>query len=87
MVLCSANISLARLDLWHLIDRADRHNDWPRRKCKKRSEDQRFNRKLHVILARKEISSELEKGSTARCCCLLSSENGSFNFDYAHAGD
>jgi hypothetical protein len=78
---------LARLDLWQLIDRADRHNDWPSRKCKKRSEDQRFNRKLHVILARKEISSELKKGSTTRCCCLLSSENGSFNFDYAHAGD
>jgi hypothetical protein len=58
---------IVTIALWKPIDRACRHNDGPRRKRKKRPEEQRFDRKFKVILAREKISSKFEDKSSS-CC-------------------
>ena len=51
--------------LQSLTDRAGRSNNGPRAKRQQRPEHQRFNRKVHVILAREKISGELENRSSS----------------------
>jgi hypothetical protein len=55
-------VSSAQLFLYYLQDLADRpgrRNNRPRTKRQQRPEEQRFNRKVHVIFAREEIAGEL----------------------------
>ena len=70
--------------LQHSVDRPGRSNNGPRAKRQQRPEEQRFNCKLKVILAREEIPGELENNSPS--CCSLSSyfRDRSLNCNYAH---
>jgi hypothetical protein len=77
-------VVVVTIGLQKLIDRACRHNDGPRRKRKKRPEEQRFDRKFQVVLAREKISSKFEdKSSTYRSSSFFF-RNIPFNCDYTH---
>jgi hypothetical protein len=72
-------------DLWNPADRAGRCNYGPGAKRQQRPEEQRFNRKLQVILAREKISGELESKSSSRRLRSSYFRDRSLNCDYAHA--
>jgi hypothetical protein len=75
---------LSPLILQSLADRTGRSNNGPRTKRQQRSEEQRFNRKLQVILVREEISSELEDKSPSCRSRSFYFRDRSLNCDYAH---
>jgi hypothetical protein len=74
-----------RRDLWNLADRAGRSNYGPGAKRQQRPEEQRFNRKLQVILAREKIAGELENKSSSCRSRSFYFRDLSLNCDYAHA--
>jgi hypothetical protein len=67
-----------------LADRAGRSNNRPRAQRQQRPEEQRFNRKVQVILAREKISGELENKSPSCRSRSFYFRDGSLNCDYAH---
>ncbi|HEY5992789.1 MAG TPA: hypothetical protein VIU10_09435 [Candidatus Udaeobacter sp.] len=71
-------------DLWNLADRPGGSNNGPRAKRQQRAEEQRFNRKLQVILAREEVSGELENKSPSRRLRSFYFRDYSLDCDYAH---
>jgi hypothetical protein len=84
-VIFNVQIFFVNFDLWNLADRASRSNDGPCAKRQQRPEEQRFNRKLQVILAREEISGELQNKSSPFCrSSFFCFPNSSLNCDYAH---
>jgi len=68
--------------LQSVTDRAGCSNNGPRAKRQQRPEHQRFNRKVHVILAREKIPGELENTSSSSRPPLF--WYCSLDCDYAH---
>ena len=70
--------------LQDVADRAGNSDNGPRAKRQQRSEEQRFNRKVQMILAREKIPGEFENKSSSYRSRLFYFRDRSLNCDYAH---